>query len=279
MNPFWLVPQWPAPPSVRAVFTSRQGGVSAAPYDCLNLGDHVGDAAARVAANRAQLSRSIGARAVFLRQVHRAGVAELDVGTADGGQADACSTTRAALACTVMVADCLPVLLSRRDGARVAAAHAGWRGLAGVPALRTALPAERQAAGEPAFTDVLSAVLRSFTASAGVNTSCAATDLIAWLGPCIGPAAFEVGAEVRAAFMAQLAGADEWFQRTSAGKFRADLPGLARLRLRTLGMGDEQVYGNDSSPSWCTASDPSRFFSHRRDGAATGRMAACIWRV
>jgi copper oxidase (laccase) domain-containing protein len=125
----WLIPDWPAPAGVRAVFTTRAGGISAAPYDSLNLGDHVGDLPARVAANRALLRQALGGRAVFLQQVHGSEVLALDGATEDGLQADACVTKNAGVACTIMVADCLPVLLATEDGAMVAAAHAGWRGL------------------------------------------------------------------------------------------------------------------------------------------------------
>jgi len=129
--PDWLIPDWPAPPGVRALCTTRHGGFSVAPYDRMNLGDHVGDVPARVAANRALLSQSAGAAPVFLRQVHGTSVLTLDGSTADGRQADAAITTQRGVACTIMVADCLPVLLTNVDGTAVAAAHAGWRGLAG----------------------------------------------------------------------------------------------------------------------------------------------------
>ena len=264
---------------MRAVFTTRHGGASASPYDSLNLGDHVGDLPLQVAANRVQLCHNIAAHAVFLRQVHGAAVANLNPNTPDGGLADACTTTHTQLACTIMVADCLAVLLTTRDGVRVAAAHVGWRGLVGAPALYAGSPADTSAATSAVSTDVLDAVLKSFTAPVPANIAYSATDLIAWLGPCIGRDAFEVGAEVRAAFLARFPGADACFHRVSPGKYMADLAGLARLRLRTLGFGDQQLYGNDSTNAWCTASHPSRFFSHRRDGAATGRMAACVWKV
>ena len=131
MHADWLIPDWPAPKGVRAVFTTRAGGVSAVPYDSLNLGDHVGDLPAQVQANRALLQRATGTRAVFLKQVHGREVLALDAATPDGQQADACVTVQRQLACTIMVADCLPVLLATEGGDVVAAAHAGWRGLAG----------------------------------------------------------------------------------------------------------------------------------------------------
>ncbi|WP_309682230.1 peptidoglycan editing factor PgeF [Polaromonas sp.] len=263
----WLIPDWPAPAGVRAVFTSRQGGVSAAPYDSLNLGDHVGDAPQQVAANRALLQRVTG-RAVFLKQVHGCDVLALAAASPDGLQADACVTTQRQLACTIMVADCLPVLLSSEDGSVVAAAHAGWRGLAG---------------GGAAQNGILEAVLGRFRALAPKERAPDAIKTIAWLGPCIGPSAFEVGADVKAAFTAVQPEAARLFTDLGAGQYLANLPALARLRLRALGI--TQIYGNDGSAPWCTVSNPSRFFSHRRDAGVsgngfgtTGRMAACIWR-
>ena len=241
----WLVPDWPAPAGVRAICTTRVGGVSPGALGGLNLGGHVGDEPANVAANRAQLQAAIGVRPVFLQQVHGTEVLPIDATTPDGAVADACTTLDAGVACTIMVADCLPVLFTDREGRRVAAAHAGWRGLvAGV--------LERTAA---AFGD---------------------TQPMAWLGPCIGPNAFEVGDEVRATFVAQSADAATCFKPGPApGKWWADLPGLARQRLRAAGV--EAVYGNDGSDAWCTVRNPLRFFSHRRDGVS-GRFAAAIWR-
>lgn len=272
LNADWLVPDWPAPPGVHAVFTTRAGGVSSAPWDTMNLGDHVGDVPAQVAANRARLSAAVGAHAVFLQQVHGSDVRGLDPHTPDGLAADACVTQDAGLACTIMVADCLPVLLATACGTVVGAAHAGWRGLAGT--------APGSSCG------VLDAVYESFTTLVQVKLAGSAIDLIAWLGPCIGPDAFEVGAEVKAAFEAVDMAAARCFTAAGPGKFMADLPALARLRLRALGI--TAVYGNDSSTAWCTASNPSRFFSHRRDAGpsvkggngffTTGRMAACIWK-
>jgi polyphenol oxidase len=267
MDERWLIPDWPAPDGVRALFTTRQGGGSAAPYDSMNLGDHVGDVPARVAANRALLGRALGAAPVFLQQVHGRQVITLDGSAADGRQADAVVTAQRGIACTIMVADCLPVLLASVDGAVVAAAHAGWRGLAGT-----------QGRG------VLEEVYESFRALAQVGRAQAAIKTIAWLGPCIGPAAFEVGPEVRQAFVAGDAQAARCFTPRGAGKYLADLPGLARLRLQALGI--TGIYGNDGSAPWCTVGNASRFFSHRRDAGisgngfnTTGRMAACIWRV
>ena len=272
LNADWLVPDWPAPLGVHAVFTSRAGGTSSAPWDTMNLGDHVGDVPAQVAANRARLSAAVGAHAVFLQQVHGSDVRVLDPRTPDGTVADACVTQDAGVACTIMVADCLPVLLASACGTVVGAAHAGWRGLAGT--------------APGSSTGVLEAIYASFDTLAQANTACSAADLIAWLGPCIGPDAFEVGADVKAAFEAVDVCFASCFKAARPGKFMADLPALARLRLRALGI--TAVYGNDSSTAWCTASNPSRFFSHRRDAGpvgnggngffTSGRMAACIWR-
>jgi YfiH family protein len=258
----WLVPDWPAPPGVHALCTTRTGGVSAAPYDRLNLGAHVGDDAVAVQANRQVLQsalqqRTAGARAVFLNQVHGTEVAVIDTATPDATAADACLASVPGAVCTIMVADCLPVLFAHRSGRVVAAAHAGWRGLAGKAGL---------------------GVLESTVKSLGEQGAPAA-GVIAWLGPCIGPSAFEVGAEVRAAFCDQDPAAEACFVARPGDKFLADLAGLARLRLAALGI--TGVYGNDGTAPWCTVGNASRFFSHRRDTASlggSGRFAACIWR-
>jgi YfiH family protein len=274
-HPEWLIPQWPAPDHVRAVFTTRAGGCSPAPWDSLNLGDHVGDAPARVAGNRQTLALATGCQPVFVQQVHGEQVAVLDAASAalSGLVADAAVTRQRGLGCTMMVADCLPVLLAHLDEPVVAAAHAGWRGLAGVQ--------------PPASAGVLAAVFSRFSEIAGQSPHQAAGRTIAWLGPCIGPAAFEVGAEVKAAFEGWHPDEGTFFVARpgqppagSAPKYLADLAGLARLQLQALGI--SAVYGNDSSAGWCTVSQVSRFFSHRRDaggGRSTGRMAACIWQV
>jgi YfiH family protein len=256
----WLVPDWPAPADVRAVFTTRAGGVSTAPFDALNLGDHVDDAPDAVRANRAVLRETLAAEPVFLKQVHGNQVASLsDVKRDDAPTvADACITTQTGLACTIMVADCLPVLFTDRAGSAVAAAHAGWRGLAG-----------EQGRG------VLETTVQAMCAASAEGT---AASLMAWLGPCIGPDAFEVGDEVRAAFVSRQPDAAPLFLAHAPGKWLADLAGLARLRLRALGFKDVQIHGNDSGRAWCTVNNPSRFFSYRRD-RITGRMAACIWRI
>ncbi len=271
----WLIPDWPAPASVKAVFTARAGGCSNAPWDSMNLGDHVGDVPQHVSANRTALQKTIASRPVFLKQVHGVGVEQLSSTTPDGTVADACVTTQRGLACIIMVADCLPVLLTNTEGTFVAAAHAGWRGLAGV-----------DVSGKLGEKGVLEVVFSAFQVSnrplAQSIRAQAAPEIIAWLGPCIGPTAFEVGAEVKAAFETGQPDAAQFFTATPNGKFLADLAGLARARLQALGI--TQIYGNDSRAAWCTVGNPSRFFSHRRDAGVggngfntTGRMAACIW--
>jgi YfiH family protein len=255
----WLQPEWPAPPNVRAVCTTRHGGVSAPPYGCLNLGAHVGDDATHVQRNRAILQQTLAARPVFLNQVHGNAILELVADTPDGLSADGAYTRVSGLACTVMVADCLPILLCDALGTQVAAVHAGWRGLAGIDGI-----------------GVLEQAIEQFRPVAPVEYERSAIELIAWLGPCIGPQAFEVGVDVRDAFVRTTPQATECFQPIPCGKWLADLPALARQRLQQLGIA--QVFGNDSSPSWCTVGNPLRFFSHRRD-RVSGRQAACIWRV
>ncbi len=278
-HPEWLIPQWPAPSWVRAVFTSRAGGQSTASWDSLNLGEHVHDVPSLVAANRQTLALATACRPVFLRQVHGEQVALLETQNLalNEPQADAAVTRQRGLGCTIMVADCLPVLLAHLDLPVVAAAHAGWRGLAGLGA--GGLPGSS--------TGVLGTVFSRFADLSGQSQTQAAQRTIAWLGPCIGPSAFEVGAEVKAAFEAWHPGSGAYFAvlpgLRPAGmpaKYLADLAGLARLKLHALGIAG--VYGNDGSPGWCTVGQPSSFFSHRRDtalGHSTGRMAACIWQV
>lgn len=238
----------------------------------MNLGDHVGDDVNCVAQNRKRLRDAIHATPIFLTQVHGVHVVEFDDAMPQGTglPADACITRHPGVACTIMVADCLPVLFTNRQGTVVGAAHAGWRGLAGKPGQANA--------------GVLEAVYQRFMPVALVSTAELATtnvanpDILVWLGPCIGPDRFEVGNDVRGAFVAQDAAAHTLFKPFGPGKWLADLAGLARLRLRAMGI--ETVYGNDGSAAWCTVSNPSRFFSHRRDAVAlggSGRMAACIW--
>jgi polyphenol oxidase len=269
----WITPDWPTPHTVRAVFTTRSGGVSVAPFDSFNLGDHVHDDAAHVATNRAKLAASLGARPVFMQQVHGTQALKLDVHTPNALSADACITQERGVACTAMVADCLPLLWTNRAGTVVAASHAGWRGLLGQ-------------GGE----GVIEATFKSLCDVVHINTAQAAmnsiaNDLLVWLGPCIGPAQFEVGVDVREAFVSRHPEAAQHFQllpnaATQTPKYLCNLSALARQRLHALGI--SQIYGNDGSQSWCTVSQPSRFFSHRRDSArlgGSGRMAACIWLV
>ena len=266
LPPYWIVPQWPAPANVRAVCTTRAGGVSVAAVACQNQGDHVGDEPAAVATNRLALRQAIAARPVFLQQVHGAAVAILDGSTPDATIADAAVTATPGVACTIMVADCLPVLLTNRQGNRVGAAHCGWRGLAG-----------------DGQTGVLESFFESFWHDPSASRSRDAIENIAsqsvvWLGPCIGAGAFEVGAEVREAFCGADPEAAACFRSLGGGKFLANLAGLARRRLHKLGVA--AIAGNDGSAAWCTASHPARFFSHRRDASAlgsTGRLAACVW--
>jgi polyphenol oxidase len=241
----WIVPDWPAPPHVRAVCTARAGGFSEGAYESLNLGDHVGDTPEAVAQNRARFAGAIGARPVFLRQVHGRRAIALNADTRDGTQADGCFTRERGIACTIMVADCLPVLFTDEQGSVVGAAHAGWRGLAG-------------------------GVLESVVHEMGAVPE----SLLAWLGPCIGPEAFEVGGDVKAAFESQAPSASGMFRPHADNKWLANLPGLARQRLQALGI--TRIHGNDGSRAWCTVSNPSRFFSHRRD-RVSGRFAASVW--
>lgn len=257
----WLLPDWPAPAGVKAVFTNRRGGQSRPPYDSLNLGTHVGDVLADVQANRAVLQRALGVRPVFLEQVHGMQVQTLVLDTPDGAVADACLSTQTGVACTIMVADCLPILLCDASGTWVAAAHAGWRGLAGQ-------------GGVGVVESTLAAVDASNRALAPVDAAPVAPKVIAWLGPCIGPTAFEVGDEVRQAFVDGSPAAADCFVPAGPGKWWANLPALARQRLQAAGV--KAVFGNDGSAPWCTVSNPSRFFSHRRD-RVSGRLAACIW--
>ncbi|MCQ4262604.1 peptidoglycan editing factor PgeF [Stutzerimonas stutzeri] len=235
----WLVPEWPAPPGVRACVTTRQGGVSRAPFDSFNLGDHVGDDPAAVAWNRQHLQQTLGCQPVWLEQVHSSVAVQAVPGVC--ATADASWSKAPGQACAVLTADCLPVLFCDRDATRVAAAHAGWRGLAG---------------------GVLEATLKALAVPA--------EELLVWLGPAIGPAAFEVGPEVREAFLAQHPEAAEAFVvSVNAGRSMADLYQLARIRLAAVGV--NAVYGG----GLCTLSDP-RFYSYRR-ASRTGRFASLIW--
>lgn len=253
----WIVPEWPAPPNVRALVSTRHGGVSVAPYDSFNLGDHVGDDPAAVKINRGRLREILPAEPLWLKQVHGAVVVGAD-GVTDVAEADGSVAHRPDTVCAVLTADCLPVLLCDRAGTVVAAAHAGWRGLAG---------------------GVVEAAVEAMAVDRG--------EILAWLGPAIGPQAFEVGEEVRQVFMAQDAAAARAFtvspiprprslvpgsqnSALSTQKWLADIYLLARQRLERMGV--KQVFGG----GFCTYGDKERFYSYRRDGA-TGRMASLIW--
>ena len=247
------ITDWKLPAGIHAFCTTREGGVSVPPYHSLNLGDHVHDDPDAVARNRSQFAQRLGgARPVFLSQVHGTAVVCLDVSTPDGTVADACFTRQSQLACTIMVADCLPLLLTDVAGSVVAAVHAGWRGL---------------------VNGVIENTVNTLCVNAGVKPDA----LQVWLGPCIGPRAFEVGAPVRQVFLEKDAAAGRFFQSHAQrlDKYWADLPALARRRLQLLGV--EAIAGNDSTDAWCTVQQASKFFSYRRDGV-TGRFAACIWR-
>lgn len=235
----WLNPDWPAPANVRACVTTRSGGVSAAPFDSFNLGDHVDDDPAAVAKNRQRLLSQLGCQPAWLRQVH--GIVVAEANPALVVEADASWSATPGIACTAMTADCLPVLFCDRAGTRVAAAHAGWRGLAG-------------------------GVLEATVQALGV----APEELLVWLGPAIGSAAFEVGAEVREVFVRQHAESESAFVPGAAsGKFMADIYQLARIRLAAIGV--TAISGG----GLCTYSDP-RFYSYRRS-PRTGRFASLIW--
>lgn len=292
-DPRVITPDWVAPPRVRAAFTLRTGGVSAAPYDSLNLGARIGDAPEAVAENRRRVGETLQlpAEPVWLEQVHGVGVVEIGAAVGvrvvaapgeSGGAAalgggagaaalggiggtaalggmggaglgagvgvrdvpptgDAAVAREAGQVCAIRVADCMPVLFAARDGSVVGAAHAGWRGLAG-------------------------GVLEATVNRLGVPAS----QVIAWMGPAIGPQHFEVGEEVRAAFLASDSCVASAFTANARGRWQCDLYALARQRLEALGIGG--IYGG----GWCTFADAEQFFSYRRDGQ-TGRMAALIW--
>ena len=240
-----LQPDWPAPARVRAYSTTRHGGHSSGCYASLNLGDHVGDDPASGAANRRGLSQALElpSEPLWLRQIHGTQVVEADrarSGTSHEIQADGSVTSVPGTVCVVMTADCLPVLLCDRVGTRVAALHAGWRGL-------------------------VAGVLEAGVAA----MHCPPEQLMAWIGPAIGPTAFEVGDEVRAAFVDHDPAAGRCFEASNQ-RWLADLPTLARQRLSSAGVGS--VHGG----RWCTWQDGERFFSYRRDGQ-TGRQASLIW--
>ena len=240
-----LRPHWPAAAAVRALSTLRAGGISAGTYRSFNLGDLVGDEPACVAENRRSLCAAHGlpAEPHWLRQVHGTVVADLDRFPEVPATADAAYTRRRGVVCAVLTADCLPVLIADVDGEAVAAAHAGWRGLAG-------------------------GVLEATVTALSLDPS----RLLAWLGPAIGPQRFEVGAEVRAQFLASDRRAESAFVPSPAGgRYLANLELLARQRLEASGV--TRIFASGE----CTHSQPERFFSYRRDGQ-TGRHATLIWK-
>lgn len=242
----WIAPAWNAPPGVRAAFTLREGGVSRGEFASFNLGGHVGDVVADLLENRRRLRKALPlpAEPVWLEQVHGTRVCDLDV--ADAVRvADAAVTARAHRVCAILVADCLPVLLASAGGEVVGAAHAGWRGLA-------------------------AGVIESTVAA--MELKGAAREMLrAWLGPCIGPAHFEVGEEVRTAFVESTEGAADAFAANERGRWQADLVKIATRRLATLGVHEVAVAGG------CTYAEPAKYYSFRRDGRC-GRMAALIWK-
>ncbi|BCK87272.1 polyphenol oxidase [Sideroxyarcus emersonii] len=236
-----ITPNWPAPANVKALQTTRLGGVSATPYDTLNLGLHVGDDSVRVNRNRQSLAPFMPSEPVWLEQVHGTVVANADA-AACRVQADACIARQRGSVCVVMTADCLPVLMCDEAGTVVGAVHAGWKGLA---------------------AGVIEATVRAMEV--------APQKLLAWFGPAIGQEAFEVGAEVRAAFVGHQAQAAEAFiAHGNDGKYHADIYLLARQRLHMLGI--ERIHGGN----YCTFHQRDKFFSYRRDGV-TGRMGTFIW--
>jgi len=243
-----IVPDWPAPARVGALITTRNGGVSTGVWGGaggsggMNLGDHCGDDAPAVATNRSLLRQHLPAEPFWLKQVHGRQVLNLDASDLPPvAEADAARTRRRGIVCAVMVADCMPVLLCDRQGTVVAAAHAGWRGLA-------------------------SGVLEATVSDMAV----APDQIMAFLGPAIGPQAFEVGSDVRSAFIDADAAAADSFQAYKPGKWLADLPALARRKLAAIGV--QAIWGGDR----CTVREPEQFYSYRRDGV-TGRMAGMIW--
>jgi len=252
IDPRWIVPDWPAPRRVRAFVTTRSGGVSEGEYATLNLGRSSGDDPARVERNRALVRDLLPAEPMWLAQVHGTDVARADAfriepertgeyRMPEPPKADACFADRPGQVCVVLTADCMPVFFCDAAGTRVAVAHAGWRGMA-------------------------AGVRENTLAAMGVG----AAHVLAWMGPAIGPDAFEVGPEVREAFLARDPGAEAAFRDGRLGKHMADLYALARRRLEAAGV--RSVHGG----GFCTYHDAERFFSYRRS-ARSGRMGAFIW--
>ena len=236
-----IVPDWPAPARVGALVTTRKGGVSAAPWDSFNLGLHVGDSRHCVEENRRRLQLHLPAEPVWLNQVHGIDVIDASV-SGDRSSADAAYSVEPGVVCAVLTADCLPVLLCDSNARCVAAVHAGWRGLLNGVVEAAAAAIRRHAHGE----------------------------ILAWLGPAIGPEVFEVGPEIRDAFIAHEPIAGETFRPGIGDRWFCDIYRLARLRLTLLGV--TRIFGGE----FCTVTDKERFFSYRRD-KVSGRMATCIW--
>jgi YfiH family protein len=253
LQPQWLTPDWPVPATVRALSTLRAGGASGPPFASLNLGSHVGDDATAVAENRCALrdAAALPAEPAWLEQVHGTHVLDLDSEALAGAAsptrpADAAVTRQPERVCAILTADCLPILFASAVGDRVGATHAGWRGLA-------------------------AGVIEATVAALGTPPR----QLLAWLGPAIGPRHFEVGAEVREEFLRRAGAGDTAavnaaFVANARGRYMADLYALAGLRLRRLGV--ERIYAGGE----CTYTDDARYYSHRRDGR-TGRQATLIW--
>jgi purine-nucleoside/S-methyl-5'-thioadenosine phosphorylase / adenosine deaminase len=238
----FLVPDWPAPRNVRAVNTLRGGGCSQGAFESFNLATHVGDDAQRVLANRARLQKeaALPSEPIWLRQVHGTNV--VDASMAEGGvEADGAFASRRNRVCAVLTADCLPIFVCNRRGTEVAILHGGWRGLS---------------------SGIVEAGLRNFRAPAD--------ELIVWLGPAIGARAYEVGDEVRCAFVGRDEAASAAFEPGRPGKWIMDIYRLARIRLSASGV--TAIYGGE----YCTATQSDLFFSYRRDGV-TGRMASLVW--
>jgi YfiH family protein len=242
--PLYITPDWPAPAGVRALCTVRSGGVSAPPFKSLNFGQRVGDGPAALAGNLARLAEAAALPAApeWLVQVHGNTVVDLDL--PGSREADAAFTRQAGRLCAIQTADCLPVLFTTTDARAVAAAHAGWRGLA-AGVLESTVDALRDAAPRG--------------------------DIIAWLGPAIGPSHFEVGADVVDAFVGQDADAEIAFIENARGRWQCDLYTLARRRLAQAGV--VSIHGGEH----CTFAETGRFYSYRRDGGQTGRMASLVW--
>lgn len=241
-NKHWLQPDWPAPPNVHAAATLRTGGVSLGKHASLNLATHVGDDPDAVSQNRERVKAmlTLPSEPVWLNQCHSNRAIEATIPTETPAQADASYTVRPDVVCTVLTADCLPLLVCAADGSEVAAIHAGWRGL---------------------LDSIIDNTINALQSR----------DVLVWLGPAIGPECFEVGDEVRSAFVGKLNEYANAFKQHSKDKCLADIYQLARINLASLGI--TKIYGGD----FCTVTDRERFFSYRRD-KDTGRMATLIWR-